>query len=136
MQLQLLLCMKIMGEGKITNLCSLGTSIYFTFSLTNFHRKNARRYSLILPRIIMFVETATVRGGVRPMRSHKGNGLDKGSSNKEKILCCLWRICLVILDCSDSLCQYETLNIFTLLYILLICLHCSQHSFHPFDLCL
>lgn len=47
--------------------------------------------------------------GVCPMRSQKGNGLDKGSSNKTAVLktvgtgerlCCLWRICQVISDFS------------------------------------
>lgn len=85
--------------------------------------------------------------GVRPMRSRKGNGLDEGSSNKTAVLMIALtqeEDFVVFLSShvelqrslkSNSHCQPETKHWWNIV-TLLICLYCSQHSFHPFDLCL
>lgn len=111
--------MKMIG-GK-TSPFSVGISINFTFSLIKSHCKNARRYTshLAMPHYVRGNGDSEVwRVLVCPMRSCKGNGLNKGFWNKtavltteltEQRLCCLWRICQVILDFSY--------------YTLLICLY-------------
>lgn len=133
-----LLCMKMMRRGGGGGACSrsAGISVNFTFSVIKFlSQKSAGSYT---SRLAMAHCVGGGGGsgdgkvcgelvGVQ-WRGCKGNGLDKRSWKKKswslsdraatlQRLCCLWRICQVILDH-----RYCTL---------LMCLRCSQPSFCP-----
>ena len=80
--------------------------------------------------------------GTRPMRSRKGNWLNKGSSNKTAALMTeltqeedfvVFLSSHAELQCSqwsNSHCRPETKHWWNIV-TLLICLYCSQRSFHP-----
>lgn len=70
------------GEKK-TIPCSVGKFINLTFSLIKFYCKNARRRTshLAMPHYVRGTGDSEVWGAY-PKRSHKGNGLKKGSWNQ------------------------------------------------------